>query len=319
MSQITSHHDQAAARARGFTLVELLVVVGIIGVLIAILMPMLSKARLAARDVTCANNIRQVSAAAIMYRDQNRFFPCLALIDMNSAAKQAVPYPDLINISMLNAMGPYLFANWVPLPYSGTVYPAGTDKPLPAASLPASMSYCAGCWLPDTFVCPDYLAEKPDLTASSNDPYYAYSTGYSYYAQADHPKSPRDGYFYTIQGAMIVHSDYLPQSSGSPGVLWADHFIFGTNTNTYTFAHWKTSDGTVQPRGIHVGFSDGSVAWQAVDLSLTTEMAGNLGGTTLPAPANSMLANCTLVVGPQFAGGGGMSHDYYFFATLNRY
>jgi prepilin-type N-terminal cleavage/methylation domain-containing protein len=56
---------------RGFTLIELLVVIAIIAILAAILFPVFAKAREKARQTTCLNNLRQMSAAVNMYVQDN--------------------------------------------------------------------------------------------------------------------------------------------------------------------------------------------------------------------------------------------------------
>lgn len=59
-------------RRRGFTLVELLVVIAVVAVLAAILLPVLARAKMRSQGIYCLNNTKQLTLAWIMYADDNR-------------------------------------------------------------------------------------------------------------------------------------------------------------------------------------------------------------------------------------------------------
>jgi prepilin-type N-terminal cleavage/methylation domain-containing protein/prepilin-type processing-associated H-X9-DG protein len=68
---------------RGFTLVELLVVIAVIGILVSLLFPAVQAAREAARRVTCKNHLKQLALGVLNFEAAHRHLPPSALVDLS--------------------------------------------------------------------------------------------------------------------------------------------------------------------------------------------------------------------------------------------
>lgn len=75
MNRSIPPHRRRSHRRLAFTLIELLVVVAIIGVLAGMLLPSLARAKDKGKSIACANNLRQLVLATIMYEEDHKVFP----------------------------------------------------------------------------------------------------------------------------------------------------------------------------------------------------------------------------------------------------
>jgi prepilin-type N-terminal cleavage/methylation domain-containing protein len=110
------HHRRSHSRWRGFTLVELLVVIGIIALLIAILMPALGKARRSAQSLSCLANLRSIGQAMFTYVTESKgWLPGSA----NTSGRHLYPPGTLNNSSVLQygydnlPGGPISTSDWI--------------------------------------------------------------------------------------------------------------------------------------------------------------------------------------------------------------
>jgi prepilin-type N-terminal cleavage/methylation domain-containing protein/prepilin-type processing-associated H-X9-DG protein len=121
------HRDRKA-----FTLVELLVVIGIIALLISILLPSLGKAREAAARIKCGSNMRQIGMAINMYLVENKNTYPPAWFPGNQASSAAGIGSDFgevdANKNPMNATYVTLIAKYLG-PFNGNYY-AGINFPV---------------------------------------------------------------------------------------------------------------------------------------------------------------------------------------------
>ena len=221
-------------RQRGFTLVELLVIVAILALLMSLLMPTLRQARVLTIRTVCCNRVRAILTGSFNYASQNRDFfpyrknPVQPHMMWNSSTDPAQSY-DLHET---------FFKKYVPIDISRTIVSGGTTYEVNDAD---SVMFCPG---------PLKQVRGPEVSGWNSYSGYAYRYSTYQYLNMYRP------------GAITILGDPMPdlrhQNAPARYALWTCLTV--DKGGGWFLAH-DVPYRRQNPSGQSAGFLSGAVAW----------------------------------------------------------
>jgi prepilin-type N-terminal cleavage/methylation domain-containing protein/prepilin-type processing-associated H-X9-DG protein len=224
---------------KGFTLVELLVVIGIISVLIAMLLPALNKARQAATKVACASRMRQLGMIFEMYTVNNHGM-----------------YPALINYNT----SPWSYTNQVSYSYGRSDGSIGKGLLMPSKEYVGYNAAVPPNAANSLYRCPAQGSEQVGT-------YWYYGYAYNYYIGSNYSghELRKTNHRHPTETMLLIESDSSGDSGTRPYYATAAS-VYGVSTgfaSGYTFAAVRHGGSGTIPNigGMNIAYLDGHVAW----------------------------------------------------------